>query len=101
MTLAVKVALNPNTTNQSSKQFEDCNFNEAQIAHYFSLIGKKTRSEKIGKMLVTVLKGVNWLEVLMMLTHSLIHHFETAPNAKKLQSTTEMWLLKDSKIQIT
>ena len=34
------------------------------------------------------------------LTHSLIHHFETVPNSKKLQTTTEMWLLKDFKIQI-
>ena len=33
-------------------------------------------------------------------THSLIQHFETVPNSKKLQTTTEMWLLKDSKIQI-
>ena len=29
------------------------------------------------------------------LTHSLINHFETVPNSKKLQTTTEMWLLKD------
>ena len=35
-----------------------------------------------------------------ILTHSLIHHFETVPNSKKLQTTTEMWLLKDFKIQI-
>ena len=35
------------------------------------------------------------------LTHSLKHHFETIPNSKKLQMTTEMWLLKDFKIQIT
>ena len=27
------------------------------------------------------------------ITHSLIHHFETVPNTKKLQTTTEMWLL--------
>ena len=33
-------------------------------------------------------------------THSLILHFETVPNSKKLQTTTEMWLLKDFKIQI-
>ena len=31
---------------------------------------------------------------------SLIHHFETIPNSKELQTTTEMWLLKDFKIQI-
>ena len=29
------------------------------------------------------------------LTHFLIHHFETVPNSKKLQTTTEMWLLKN------
>ena len=26
---------------------------------------------------------------------SLMHHFETVPNSKKLQRTTEKWLLKD------
>ena len=37
-----------------------------------------------------------------VLTHSLtlMHHFETVPNSKKLQMITEMWLLKDFKIQI-
>ena len=34
------------------------------------------------------------------LTQSLIHHFETVPNSKKQQTTTEMWLVKDFKIQI-
>ena len=34
------------------------------------------------------------------LTHSLIYHFELIPNSKKLQTTAEMWLLKDFKIQI-
>ena len=29
------------------------------------------------------------------LTHSLLHHFETFPNSKNLQTTTEMWLSKD------
>ena len=28
------------------------------------------------------------------------HHFETVQNSKKLQTTTEMWPLKDFKIQI-
>ena len=32
-----------------------------------------------------------------ILTHSLIHHFDTIPNSKKLQTSTEMWLLKDFK----
>ena len=31
---------------------------------------------------------------------SLIHHFETVPYSKKLQTTTEMWLLNYFKIQI-
>ena len=35
------------------------------------------------------------------LTHSLKNHFESVPNSKTLQATTEMWLLKNSKIQIT
>ena len=38
---------------------------------------------------------------LVCLTHSLIHHFETVPNPKKLYTTTEMWLLKDLKVKIT
>ena len=29
-----------------------------------------------------------------------MHHFKTIPNLKKLQMTTEMWQLKDFKIQI-
>ena len=32
--------------------------------------------------------------------YSLIHHFETVPNSKKLQATAQMWLIKDIKIQI-
>ena len=28
-------------------------------------------------------------------TPSLKHHFETVPNSKKLQTTTEMWLVRD------
>ena len=31
----------------------------------------------------------------VILTHSLTHYFETVPNSKKLQTTTEMSLLKD------
>ena len=38
--------------------------------------------------------------VTLKLTRSLIHHFETALNSNKLQTATEMWLLKDFKIQI-
>ena len=44
-----------------------------------------------------VLIKVSLLLKFMLLTHSLIHHFETVPNSKKLQTTTEMWLLKDFK----
>ena len=36
----------------------------------------------------------------LQFTHSLIYHFETVPNSKKLQTTPEMWLLKDRKISI-
>ena len=32
---------------------------------------------------------------IVCLTHSLIHHFDTVPNSKKLQTTTEMWLLNN------
>ena len=34
------------------------------------------------------------------LTHSLIHHFEAVQNLNKLQTTTEMWLLKYFKVEI-
>ena len=37
--------------------------------------------------------------VMVTLTHSLIYHFETVPNSKKVQKTTEMWLIKGFKIQ--
>ena len=35
------------------------------------------------------------------LTHSPINHFETVPNSQKLQTPTEIRLLKDFEIQIT
>ena len=54
-----------------------------------------------------------WEEVSPKLTHSPVHHFETVPNSEricrrqlkcglrqKLQTTTEMWLSMDFKIQI-
>ena len=40
------------------------------------------------------------LTEILSLTHSLIQHFETVPNSKKLHKTTEKWQLKDFKIQI-
>ena len=43
----------------------------------------------------------NLSHIYHFLTHSPIHHFETILNSKKLQTTTEIWLLKDFKIQIT
>ena len=36
----------------------------------------------------------------LYLTHTLLLHFETVPNSKKLQTATEMWLSNDFKIQI-
>ena len=45
-------------------------------------------------------EGSVWYKNILFVTHSLIHHFETIPNSKTLQTTTEMWLLKDFKIQI-
>ena len=38
------------------------------------------------------MNNVAWFS---QLTHSLINHFESVPNSKKQQMTTEMWLLKD------
>ena len=51
---------------------------------------------------IFVISALTWFTVLILfsLTHSLIHHFETVPNSKKLQMTIEMWLLNDFKIQI-
>ena len=40
-------------------------------------------------------------ELFDILAYSLMHHFETIPNPKKLKTTTEMWPLKDYKMQIT
>ena len=37
---------------------------------------------------------------IILLIHSLKHHFETVSNSKKLQTTSELLLLKDFKIQI-
>ena len=34
------------------------------------------------------------------LTHSRINHFEIITNSKKLHATTEMWLLKDLKMNL-
>ena len=48
-------------------------------------------------------KGVivwEWVNKISSLTYSLIHHFETIPNSRKLQKTTEMWLSKDFTTQI-
>ena len=33
-------------------------------------------------------------------THSLINHFETVPNSKKLQMSTEIWQLQDFKYRL-
>ena len=41
-----------------------------------------------------ILDNFNILSFGTELTHSLIHHVDTVPNSKKLQTTTEIWLLK-------
>ena len=44
-----------------------------------------------------------YIEFLNYMDHALrtgIYHFETVLNSKKLQTITEMWLIKDFKIQI-
>ena len=50
--------------------------------------------------IVIKLKKKKLFQLRRVFTHSLLRHFETFPNSKKLQTTTEMWLLKDFKIQI-
>ena len=46
------------------------------VLHYFRLVD------------VTILNSIS-----AILTNSLIHNSETVQNSKKLQTTTEMWLL--------
>ena len=49
------------------------------------------------------LDGTVWIsqeDLELSLIHSPIYHFETVPNSKKLQMTTEMWLLKNLKVQV-
>ena len=73
------------------------------IAQSFTATGKKKSevflkwaSEKI--VIPTV--GPILIPGLQILTHSLIHHFETVPNSKQMQTTTEMSLWKDLNVQI-
>ena len=40
------------------------------------------------------------VSITSILVHSLLHHFGLVPNSKKLQTTIEMWLLKDFKIHV-
>ena len=49
---------------------------------------------------VTLVYVCGCVHLCAFLTLSLIHHFETVPNSKKLQMTTERWLLKDFKIRL-
>ena len=37
---------------------------------------------------------VSWTIFNKYLTHSLLHHFQTVPKSRKLQTTTKIWLLK-------
>ena len=55
---------------------------------------------KLVAKLVALGQSVSFCFLFLNLTHSLIHHFETIPDSKKMQVTTEMWLLKDFNIQI-
>ena len=45
--------------------------------------------------------SAKWTVTQRDLTHSLVPHLATFAISKKLQTTTEMWLLQDFKIQIT
>ena len=56
-----------------------------------SFLLKKDLEESMGSC--TCYHFIHITEI--MLTDSLIHHFETVPNSKKLQMTTEIGLLKD------
>ena len=38
-------------------------------------------------------KGLTIVFNIVFLTHSLIHHFETVPKSKKMETSTEIWLL--------
>ena len=58
-------------------------------------LGPVGRQEGVGQERTTVVNGHRepMSGRVQVLTHSLIHCFETVPNSKKLQMTTEMWLL--------
>ena len=56
------------------------------------LISVYPRKQLFNKILTIVFKSGACKKNL--LTHSLIHNFKTVLNSKKLQTTTEMWLLK-------
>ena len=55
----------------------------------------------LGKLSLSLSLSVVYVCEDIPLTHSLINHFETVPNSKKLQMKTEIWLLKDFKIYFT
>ena len=63
-------------------------------------VEKKALKTLLEKENIIIIQCTEPHSILVKLTHSLTHHFETIPNSKKLQTTTEMWLLKDFKIQI-
>ena len=80
MTLTVKVALNPNTTNQ--------------IQPFSTLsVKKKSRSQTAGKGLMQVTLQVTF-EYLWYypLTFYQTTKFKTGPNSKQMQMTKYMWL---------
>ena len=64
----------------------------------------KVKQDTVFKHLLPVIKDLSPFVFrtffVCVLTHSLIHNFETFPNSKKLQMTTEIWLLNNFKIQI-
>ena len=80
-----------------------CTVNITQnVIFHIGMVGKLLeKSEKSGYQHFTFFPPIfSRLLVYSCLTHSLINHFETVPNLNKMQATTEMWLLKDFKIQI-
>ena len=77
------------------KELTDDNFKIDENGRKLS----KQVENTMGKGKIALYKQFSFLPH-CFLTHSLINHFETIPHSKRLQTTTEMWLLKYFYIQI-
>ena len=79
---------------------------QVEFCNKEQLLGKELLGSYLSSfvivLVVTQIMQFFWDRVVNFccLTHSLIRHFETIPISKKLQTTTEIGLLKDFKMRI-